>query len=264
MAHLDETEFFISEKGNYKDYLAMLGKSDPATTEALRYSLGISQNANLESAKNKIMFVGGMGVLGNLISNKGEGVIPYWRGTHDIDLLVEDKSYLHLISNSFEDLDSFNKSLSISNKYTIRGKSKDYENKELSSMVVDAYTPHDSPLKGVFFGKSLVGQEVWERSKNVNIYGIDVNVMGTLDLLKSKLDISTTNGLPRKKDFQDIYHLVGLVSEEGHNPKQASQFIGDFNKKRLENILEQAKKDSSFFKISHPRKNFIKSFFGRK
>jgi hypothetical protein len=204
------------------------------------------------------MFVGGVGVLGNIVFNKGDSVVKYWRGTHDIDVLIRNPHYLYLASNIFEEIDACGKSLSIPNKYTIRGKSKDYEGRELSSMVVDAFTPNEHPNRGIPLGGGLVTSDFWDRITTSSIYGIDVPLMDPLDLLKLKLQVSTSSGSPRKKDCQDIYHLLAVISERGYSPKEISSYLGDLNKKRLIKSVEDIENDKTFLRLVHPRKNFIK------
>ncbi len=159
MKKVEEMEYSILGNGQYDEYLKM--SSDPKN-DALRYMMAISYSANENSANDKIAFLGGAGVVGNLVGLLGEMVIPQWRGTHDLDVLLRERCYESAIKNVFDDVDTYSPSLSIKNKFTLRGKSADSENHHLNSMAVDIYHPNGNPKGGIRINENNIDSDYWD------------------------------------------------------------------------------------------------------
>jgi hypothetical protein len=221
---IENAELKLLDNGTYGDYLRLLkGNSN----HPIRYSIGIASHAEDNHALDQFLFVGGLAVIGNLVNVKGENVISHWRGTHDIDLIERKQDYTYIVKDVFDLLDVFSKSLNISDKYTLRGKSWDIEGKDLDSMAIDLYFPSKKDNLVNLEDHSFT-EDYWDRKVKTNFFGQEMNVLSATDLIKMKSKIVCKNGGgPRERDKQDLYHLVGVSKEMGYSPLELKFECGD-------------------------------------
>jgi len=235
MAKLEDMEYALVEKGTYPDYCRMF--SGDSRFDPVRYAMALGHNAQTHIASDQIMFIGGMGVLGNIVNIYGEEAIPNWRGTHDIDLIVRRKDYLPIIQSVFDDLDMGGKSLSVPNKYTLRGKSRDGERNFLNSISIDAYVPNGSHDGGVVLDGKIVNESDWNEAVSTTLFGVPINVLNPIELMRMKLEIcceKTKN--PRKQDQEDVLDLYDICRHNGFTPKMIYDGVGKNNVNQLQRL----------------------------
>lgn len=213
-----------------------LGKTDQF--DQIRYGLAMSHYATEEEQSDKLLFIGGLGVLGNIVGKLGVGSIPKWRGTRDIDVVLRDKPNIHLVENSFDVLDISAKSSSIPNKMTIRGYSTDADSQQLRAATVDAYVPRGKPSQGVYINGLTLLSPHWESSRRANFFGINMNCLDPMTLLGMKLDVDTSLKQPRRQDLEDIAHLFGILESEETSKKDFKFLLGEKRMSRLKHVLD--------------------------
>ncbi|MDO8563530.1 MAG: hypothetical protein Q7R87_00815 [Nanoarchaeota archaeon] len=227
--------------GTYVKYMELaraateLGKQDQI--DQLRYSLAMSHYATEEGQGDNLMFIGGLGVLGNIVGKLGVSSISKWRGTRDIDVALRDKASIHLVENSFDVLDVSSKSLSIPNKMTIRGYSTDADNHQLRAATVDAYVPGGKPSQGIYINGLTLLPIHWAESRRADFFGINMNCLDPMTLLGMKLDVDTSLKQPRKQDLEDIAHLFGILESEDTSKKDFRLLLGEKRMSRLKAVL---------------------------
>lgn len=228
--------------GNYKNLARAsieLGKQDQF--DQVRYGMAMSHYAGEEEQADNLMFIGGLGVLGNIVSKLGVNMIPKWRGTRDIDVALKERANIHLVSNSFDKLDVVGKSLSIPNKMTVRGYSTDADSEQLRATAVDAYVPGGKPSQGVFINGLTLMPEHWNLSRRADFFGVNMNCLDPLTLLGMKLDVKTSLKQPRKQDLEDIAHLFGIIELEGLSKNDFEASLGPTRMSKLKDALENVR-----------------------
>ncbi len=224
MANIEEMELVLLCNSNYDSYNRLASSLD--NYDPLRYMMAISNSANESGASEKIAFIGGLGVLGNLVRIVGNKAIFQWREFHDVDLLLKDRIYEVAIKSVFDNIDVYEPSKSIRNKLTLRGKSTDSEKRTLESVAVDIYHPNGNPRNGINVAGLRIDSEFWDRSLTTPFYGIPVRFLDPIDILNLKLKIICGNdGHPRTKDIQDIYHLLSVADSIGYDPRKVKDKI---------------------------------------
>ncbi len=266
MAKVDELELKLMEENTFDKYDSDVKRNSKFDT--IPYMMALSETFREVCSNDDMMMIGGSGVLVNLVKHKGEEIIPLWRGTHDIDLAIWDKNCIEMVPEIFDILDiPLTHSHSISGKYTTRGKSHDFEGRDLRSIPIDVYGPKGDPREGITLNGHVLKENSWENKSGANFFGVWVNSLGVLDLLYLKTDISCKKSplLLRRQDQQDIYHLLACAEEENYSPSQISGRLGEKNYKRLvsnlDNYLEnlEVKEDSEIiFKISDQYLNLLR------
>lgn len=217
-----------------------VGKQDQF--DQVRYAMAMSYHAGEEEQADNLMFIGGLGVLGNMVSKLGVNMIPKWRGTRDIDVALKDRASIHLVSNSFDNLDVIGKSLSIPNKMTVRGYSADADDQQLRAATVDAYVPGGKPSQGVFINGLTLMPEHWDSSRRADFFGINLNCLDPLTLLRMKLDVKTlSKQQPRRQDLEDIAHLFGILELEESSKNDFEASLGPRRMSKLRDALESVK-----------------------
>lgn len=238
MTKLDDMECQLIENGTYPAYNRMFSGEDKF--DPVRYAMALGHSAQTSLASDQIMFIGGLGVLGNIVDMCGEEAIPHWRGTHDIDLVVRRKDYLPVVQSVFDDLDMSGKSLSVPNKYTIRGKSRDGERRVLNSIAVDAYTPNGSHKGGVVLEGKLISESDWAQITTTSFFGIPINVLNPLELMRMKLEVCCERtGNPRRQDQEDILDLYAVCRRKGIPQRVIYYHIGKNNAGKLQKLNQR-------------------------
>ncbi len=231
MKGIEAMEWNVLGKGFYEPYSTL--RSD-CRNDSVRYAMAIANCAKENEGQKMIAFLGGIGVLGNLVNHLGEEVIPKWRGTHDVDMLLKDRRYEGCIATIFDSVDTHGPSLSIPNKMTIRGSCYDLDDASLTPMTVDVYHPKGHPKKGIYLSGQLIDEKAWDRTIDVGFFGIPMKILNPLDLLNLKLKIiCASSSVPREKDIEDIYHLYASAEKLGYSPETV---LSGLDKKSLETL----------------------------
>lgn len=253
MGILEETETLLAGNGHYNSYQQHLaraindGRQD--YFDQIRYAMAISHQAHEDESADKLIFIGGLGVLGNIIRHLGTKIIDNWRGTRDLDLILREKSYGHIVSNSFDKIDFAGKSNSIRNKLSYRGYSADAEGNRLGATAVDAYIPNGSPKHGIDVAGVFIDDSEWESQRFADFFGIPIQVISPIYLLDMKLEVTNSHKIPRRQDLGDITTLLGLLEMENSHPDKLKQHLSPRKRKTLGMALKEIneEKDSSFF-----------------
>jgi hypothetical protein len=241
MKRMEAMEWDVLSKGHYENYNELRSN---CKNDSVRYAMAIAHCAKENDGENMIAFLGGIGVLGNLVNFLGEGVIPKWRGTHDVDMLLKDRRYEGCIANVFDCVDTHAPSLSIPDKMTIRGSCYDLDDSSLTPMAVDVYHPKGHPKEGIYLSGQVIDEKAWDRALNVNFFSIPMKVLNPLDLLGLKLKVICANSkIPRAKDIEDIYHLYATAQRLGYSPER---IVSELDKKSLETLARISPKLKNF------------------
>ncbi len=236
MGILEDMEFSILGSGQYEPYQKIIAQEEmngrQEYMDKIRYMMAISFNSERKKAAGKFMFIGGLAILGHLVSKFGPEVISSWRGTKDLDLLVKDTRYTSLAKECFDTIQIDAPSLSIPNKRTLIGASCDSENHSLCETQVDIFYPPKTP--GIVpIDDVVIGEKEWNKKKGANFFGIQVYFLNILPLLDLKLHILNDGKKKRDQDIKDICHLVGLSEKEGYTPTQLKSYFSSESRENL-------------------------------
>jgi len=182
----------------------------------IRYMMAIAHNSEENGAANKIMFMGGLAILAHLVSAKGEDVIPKWRGSKDLDVLLKDMNYYHIIKYSLDQVEADYDSPIARNKKTLVGSSIDSENRKLHKAGLDVFYPEGKPSDGIAIEEECIGDHEWSKRKRSDFFGIPVYHLGIMPLLRLKLNVLADRNPPRAQDVQDLCHLMGLAELQNY------------------------------------------------
>jgi hypothetical protein len=231
MGKFEDFEMYLLSEGDFDRYDAAIDSSVSSgrqhSFDQLRYAMAAGHSLMDAGLEDGMMFVGGLGVLGNLVNHYGLSVIDKWRGTSDIDLVLRNRSYNSLIENIVDSLDFSGKSNSIPNKKSIKGYSSSYEGVPLESTVIDVYIPSR-------FNNSInieeigINSETWDKKKKVDFYGIPLNFLDPLTLLNMKLVAAGSSSSPRDQDVQDIFSLLSVMEGEGISGRKLKNSLSHY------------------------------------
>ena len=254
---IEDMEYKILEEGNYDGYDSLV--SSQRNYDILRYMMAVSHSASECLAHENVSFIGGAGVLGNLVSVLGESVISKWRETHDLDILVRDRNCVGAIKSVLDDVDTYSPSLSIKNKSVLRGKSSDSNGLPLNHVVMDLYHPEGHPDEGMNISGHFIGGEHWKRTVSVPFFGIPVRVLNPMDLLNLKASVVCKGtSKPRNQDIQDLYHLFSVCQNVGYAPADVSMHLSPSVKKGLENLVPFAESNKDFSPVMRVDKDYAR------
>lgn len=233
---IQNLELKLIENETFDKYESLLSKIKTKDAETykqtLRYLLSVSEHLN-QYSPNEYLLLGGYAVLSHLIDNKTEGIIPSWRGSHDIDLVVSDINLENYIKGGFNNLIPSRKFYHLPNKKVF-----EFEEETLEKGVhLDFYYPN-KPKGDIEIGHFTIDGDIWKNIEKKNIFGINVNVPSIYDLLRSKLEVTTSENLPREKDIDDIFSLLYLDQNKGNSPEQLYSILTNFQRNQLINIID--------------------------
>lgn len=240
--HLQLTDNYSRYTKDMKE-ASLEGKQD--CFDQIRYMMTIGHTANEAGSSEEIMFIGGLGVIGNLVKHFSDDIINRWRGTRDLDAAVRHLSSDYLIKKSFDKVDICEKSRSVGNKKTIRGSSYDINNNLLASATVDVFHPVGNPRQGILVHNTRIMEYHWDEKSTASFYGININFLGILPLLDMKLNVSNNDNLPRRQDLQDICHLLSLAEREGVKSTELNSYLCGRRKQTLNRVLSYLSKDDT-------------------
>ncbi len=219
-------------------YSASMSGGKESLFNHIRYMLALANDFNEVGGHDSYMFMGGLGVLGNMIDYMGEQRIPYWREIHDLDVVLKSRDYGFIAFNFFDFLDVGGKSISIVNKWSYKGSSYDFDGSPLDETHLDVYIPEGDPRKGVLVDRIMIGEREWERRKTSLFFGIPVSVLDPLTLLRMKLNITSNKKNRRSiKDCQDTVNLLRVLELDGYNPCLLRAELSDFYIDKIRNIF---------------------------
>lgn len=278
---LNLLEWELWDRGFFDKYTSFIERSVELGKELafsnVRYMIALANSFNQNKAGEEYMYIGGMGVLGNLASYLSEESILQWRDAHDLDVVVKSKEYKSVLDNFFDAVAKREKSNSISDKYTYEGVSFDIQNDYLKDGVkIDAYIPNN-PRKGVLINRSYINGKHWENKKKVNLFGISVNVADPLTLLSMKLDVNChtscmanrkSKAVRRQKDNRelkdsfDIVNLLGVIQRDGYSPEHLYKSLSQIQFEKFRAGVNGQFNGESYFNgcLIKPTKDYIDEF----
>lgn len=216
-------ELDILDFGRYGSYRSLL--DDAISTDRdrafsnIRYMAALAHYLYQIGGFDDYMFIGGAGVLGNIVRYIGDERILDCRDIHDLDIVLRNKNYLPILQGFIDILDISAKSLSIKDKMTLRGHSYDAEDNSVDETTIDLYLPNGHPKKGVLVSSSYISGDEWESKTKADFFGVPVSIANPLTLLCMKLNISSEKrNLRRKKDCEDIVNLLGVMERDNLSP----------------------------------------------
>ena len=93
------------DEQEYNNFVSGANESkNEMTINNVRYSMALAESHNQLKAGDQYMFVGGMGVLGNIVRHLGEYSALKWRSSHDIDIICRDRRYEFLYNDFFDNI----------------------------------------------------------------------------------------------------------------------------------------------------------------
>ncbi|HLC31535.1 MAG TPA: hypothetical protein VJK51_02625 [Candidatus Nanoarchaeia archaeon] len=193
--------------------------------EQVRYMLALAHTAESLGFSKEYMFIGGLGVLGNIVNELGIDSITKWRGTRDLDVALYDRSKSSLVDIVFDEIDIAGKSSSIPNKSTVRGYSLDSNCNPLGSATIDVYFPNGSPKQGVKIRDVVIDDSCWESPTRPSFFGLLVNCADPITLMKMKLHVENDYKLCRTQDALDIIVLTGVCERREISPLFLNQLL---------------------------------------
>lgn len=230
----DSVELFecdlFEEDGNFNRYNnllcnANLSGSRRFTADNIRYAMALGYLFNSRTIERPYMFIGGIGVLGNIIRYVGDKNLLRYRDTHDLDVLLYSKTYLPILDSLFNG--SKHKSLSLKDKLCYWGSSHDSEGKELISSSMDVYVPRGKPKDGIRINGFIFSQEEWDNKKEVDFFGTPICIADPVSLLRLKLKITGNSDERREKDHSDIKSLIAVTEKDGIEPNTLLSKLGE-------------------------------------
>jgi hypothetical protein len=249
MAHTDNDkvnllEWQLKETEKFEEYELFLSgaveSSNERTINNVRYSMALADSHNQINAGDQYMFIGGMGVLGNIVRHLGEYPAINWRDSHDMDVLCRNRQYHFLYQNFFDITEVASKSLNFPNKFCYRGSSKNIEGKILDETNIDLYVPGPNNGRDIIVNETNFKNEDWENSKLVDYFGIKMRVVDPITLLEMKLDVDeNVNPLRRLKDLSDIVALLGVIEKDGIGPEDMIDELNKSQFRSVGNILDK-------------------------
>lgn len=225
LAHLDRETY-----GHFFSNCARLVERGRNKMIPLFYGLAISNDFSGSLAfSDSMMHIGGIGVLGHMVDVKGEGVLFGWRGTHDIDIVLIDKSAYSVLAPYIKDSVMSN-SLGDKISATLGDSGIDClvsqvtGDTESTSCKADVYLPRQVHTEIGIGGYKFTREEI-AKARKVNIMGADITIPDLYTIFKMKLGVGTErDNLPEEKHMIDIFNLVGVAEAYGHS--EADVFAG--------------------------------------
>ena len=214
-------EYHLFEQGDYQNYMDFLDRArkihDDQSVSNLRYFISLAHAFNDSGGQDQYMFIGGAGVLGNMLRHMDESRVIECRGLHDIDLVLRARPYEYVLTDFFDQLNANRSSLSIPGKMVVSGRSLDFYGNELKELSMDVYRPNGHPIReGAVINGVHFNQAEWEKRKLSSLFGVPFNVANPLTLLNLKLNITTGNKSSRRsKDCKDLVNLLGVLEKDG-------------------------------------------------
>tara|TARA_B100002003_G_scaffold172714_1_gene160656 strand:- start:5 stop:847 length:843 start_codon:yes stop_codon:yes gene_type:complete len=237
-------EWQLNDTNRFEEYKLFLSgaveSSNERTINNVRYSMALADSHNQINAGNQYMFIGGMGVLGNIVRHLGEYSAVNWRDSHDMDILCRNRQYSFLYGNFFDRTEVASKSLSFGNKLCYRGSSKDIEEKFLDETNMDIYVPGPKRGMDIIVNKTIFNDRHWKNSKLVDYFGIKMRIADPITLIGMKLDVDeNVNPVRRSKDLSDIIALLGVIERDGIRSEDIKIKLNESQFRNIGNILHE-------------------------
>ena len=186
------------------------------------------------------MFIGGIGVLGNVLRHSDDSSVGTFREIHDLDVVLRSRPYGYIADAFFDSLDTKKSSLSIPGKLVFQGFCFDINGEQIPETWMDLYVPNGNSRRGATVNGVNFDYYQWESRKTANLFGIPFNVANPLTLLYLKLDITTgKKSLRRIKDCQDIVNLMGVLERDSCPPVEVYNGLTVPQRSKLKEVFSE-------------------------
>src|SRR3989338_1157838 len=245
---LQELEYRLLDNGHYDRYCSLVRENHLCegcnhSLDNLQYALALSTSFSEHGGNDSYLFVGGIGVLGNLLSHVDESYILNFRPIHDLDIVIKSRTFEGILPWFFDNPQDWAKSLSIPGKMVCKGYAYDSEGNRLNDGNIDIYVPYKKQDDGAKVHNIKFSGDQWDAKKKVELFGIPVNVANPLTMLLMKLDIPNTHNEKKRrngrkdKDVVDITSLLGVLERESYTPETVYSCLSDLRYERLKNYI---------------------------
>lgn len=244
MANLRDAEAFIELSGasaleRYRSIGEKFRRGERAHTfEQVQYALAVAHNFYDSGQQDGIMFVGSLGVLGNVVNAVGIGAVTNHRDIHDLDLLVRQRHQVCYVDTAFDRVVDAGRSPSIPNKMVIQGLAVTSKDVPLFPTHVDILVASEDPYNCVSTLGTEIRDEHWEGRVRADFFGIPVYCAPPVSLLKMKLAVACSDGQPRQRDCEDVTNLAGVIERTGIEPRHLKDGISLPDRQKLSRILK--------------------------
>lgn len=249
------------EKGafnQFEQYSKDLLSADPKYGEVFLYALSLANQLSDSYFKDKVMLLGGFGVLGHMISVEGPDIVKHWRGSHDLDIACQTPEAVAYILRYFASEE--HQSLSLPDKK----KAKFYDSAieqllgKTSTCEGDIYYPSNSkyPTRIMVGNKELKSRD-FKKADEVVVYDVPFKIHNKDGLLGMKLGVVTSENLPRPKDITDIYNLLGVCERQGLDAEAIFNNFNEEEKGKLMDVFEHVGSRGNNYILIPPSVNFL-------
>ncbi len=199
MAYRD-LEDRLEQEGTLQDFHVLLDgiKGDAKFQKAFQFLVTLASDLEQQGI-HEYMFIGGYGVLLQMVSLLGARSIKRWRGSYDIDVVAKDYDFDSLLQR----------------EYLVQ--------------------KHQSHLT-LFLENYALDDSLWQKRDLIRLYGITFPTLCLPELLKMKLEVQPREELPRMRDRIDIVHMLAVFERRGQLAISQTN-LTDFQRQRLYRIL---------------------------
>ena len=184
----------IVERGQIDEYLDLFSKLREPTKTVLRYTLELAKLMEDSRLQNHYAVFGGYATLAYLMGTLGEKIALTWRGSEDIDV-IGTQPVINALKGYYDVASDF-PSQNIAHKRTLKLRTRSVPPED--EVKID-FTLTPPPYK----------------TATKNIFGIPLQVMTPLPLIRSKLNCAYES-----KQRIDIMNLLYIMEQEGTDPRE--------------------------------------------
>jgi hypothetical protein len=224
----------IGQHGSFMDdlaYIKRMNPTDPHPAAMFQYLLSTANIMSKNGMVDKYAFIGGYAVLGHLMKTFGEHIVRNWRGSDDLDIVARDQGVSSIIEGNFAAAER-RRSRHLRNKYSLEVADPGID----VPCEIDFYVPTENGSL-IHIEQSKLDDDFWRRSVVITPYGIPFRVPSITDMLRLKLNVYTSNGMPRRKDRKDISDLALVSHHENADPSHLDANLTDTERERLREVL---------------------------
>jgi hypothetical protein len=260
----DDVRLKNLEKGKkFEEYIQKVLEEDPRYGDVFLHLLGLADEFEQDPfySKDQLLVLGGFGVLAHMIYTEGPEIVPYWRGSHDLDVACASPSATKFLENRLGSESHQSLSLPDKKRMKIHDRGIDEVLGRESLAEVDLYYPdrfHDI----IRVANHELQKEDFEATQNVSVYGVKIPAYRLSGLMRMKLGIITGDNLPRNKDMIDIINLLGVYERSHVEPEMILLGLTDPNKDMLMDVLKHEidpnlNKSNSKYVITSPTIKYL-------
>lgn len=205
-----------------KKYLKIFNKDLSGTDDNVRnlMKLLLCISSELDKSNQNYVLHGGYAVLVHLTDCLGTSAISKWRGSYDLDLVVNEKIVVML--KNYLNVSSDRKSQNVRGKRTLK------------VILDESKKPYKVDLRMVEkFAED--NEEIYTNEiETLPIYGIPIRVPKLIRLLKDKLSVSRD----LERDKLDTINILGIFYLKNTSPKKIIDKLDESRRERLYSLIK--------------------------